>query len=74
MRWRGRRGSSNIEDRRGRGGGGRTVRIGRGGGGTAKLGGFGLLIVLALGWFLGIDVTPFLGDRKSTRLNSSHWW
>ena len=61
MRWRGRRGSSNIEDRRGRGGGGRTVRIGRGGGGTAKLGGFGLLIVLALGWFLGIDVTPFLG-------------
>ncbi|MBM2577035.1 neutral zinc metallopeptidase [Jannaschia sp. Os4] len=62
MRWRGRRGSRNIEDRRGRGGfGGRTVRIGGGrAGGTAKLGGFGLIIVLALGWFLGIDVTPLL--------------
>ncbi len=48
MRWRGRRGSSNIEDRR---------RMGRGG---IQLGGFGLIAVLAIGYFLGIDVTPLL--------------
>ena len=50
MEWRGRRGSRNIEDRR-RMGGGRM-------GGAAPIGGVGLLAVLAIGWFLGIDVTP----------------
>lgn len=50
MRWQGRRGSSNIEDRR------RSPM--RGGGGS--LGIVGLLIVLGLGYFLGIDVTPLL--------------
>lgn len=49
MRWQGRRGSSNIEDRR------RTPM--RSGG---SLGIVGLLIVLGLGYFLGIDVTPLL--------------
>ena len=56
MRWRGRRGSTNIIDRRGRGGGGR-ARIGGAGG----LGIGGLLLVLVIGWVFGIDVSPLLG-------------
>ncbi|MEC3859671.1 neutral zinc metallopeptidase [Mesobacterium sp. TK19101] len=51
MRLRNVRGSRNIEDRR------RT-----GGGGKASIGGVGLLIVLAIGYFAGIDVTPLLED------------
>ncbi|HHL21119.1 MAG TPA: hypothetical protein ENJ52_06280 [Aliiroseovarius sp.] len=60
MKWQGRRGSRNIEDRRGRARG----RTGAG------LGGAGLLLVLAIGYFLGVDVTPFLdsqGTGGSTR-------
>ena len=53
MQWRGRRGSRNIEDRRGQ----RSVgRAGRAGG----VGGLGLVAVLIIGYFLGIDVTPLL--------------
>lgn len=52
MQWRGRRTSRNIEDRR-RGGG-----VMRGG---AGIGGIGLVIVLLIGIFFGVDVTPFLG-------------
>lgn len=48
MKWQGRRGSSHIEDRRGRATG------------AAGIGGVGLLIVLAIGYFAGIDVTPLL--------------
>lgn len=51
MQWKGRRGSRNIEDRRG--------RRSRASGG-AQIGGLGLLAVLAIGYFLGIDVTPLL--------------
>lgn len=51
MRWQGRRGSSNIEDRRGRSG-----SVGRAGG----VGGLGLVAIVVVGWFLGIDVTPLL--------------
>jgi len=47
MKWQGRRGSKNIEDR-------------RSAAGTAGIGGVGLLAVLAIGYFMGIDVTPFL--------------
>ncbi|GHF37101.1 KPN_02809 family neutral zinc metallopeptidase [Seohaeicola zhoushanensis] len=54
MRLRGVRTSSNIEDRRGRGGGG----IALGG-----MGGVGLLVVLAIGYFTGIDVTPLIVDQ-----------
>ncbi|GFE66628.1 KPN_02809 family neutral zinc metallopeptidase [Litoreibacter roseus] len=52
MRWRGRRGSGNIEDRRRQ----------RGGGGARAggIGGFGLIAIVLIGWFLGIDVTPLL--------------
>lgn len=49
MDWRGRRGSRNIEDRRG-------TSIGRAGG----VGGVGVIAVLLIGYFLGIDVTPLL--------------
>ena len=53
MRWRGRRGSTNIEDRRG--------RRGRATGGmSGGIGGLGLIVVLILGWFFGIDVTPLV--------------
>ncbi len=51
MKWRGRRGSRNIEDRR---------RMGRA---AAPIGGVGLLAVLAIGYFLGVDVTPILEDQ-----------
>lgn len=51
MKWRGRRTSTNIEDRR-RGGG-----MAR----TGGIGGLGLIVVLLVGLFFGIDVTPFLG-------------
>jgi uncharacterized protein len=49
MKWRGREGSSNIEDRR-RMSGGR----------AGSIGGVGLIAILLIGYFLGIDVTPLL--------------
>ncbi|WP_120499665.1 neutral zinc metallopeptidase [Roseovarius sp. EL26] len=52
MKLRGIGRSRNIEDRRGK----------RGGGG-AKIGGIGLLVVLAVGYFAGIDVSPLLQDQ-----------
>ncbi|MCX7289438.1 MAG: neutral zinc metallopeptidase [Rhodobacterales bacterium] len=55
MDWRGRRGSSNIEDRRqSSGGGGRTVRAG-------GVGGVGLIVVVLLALFLGVDPSQLLG-------------
>jgi predicted metalloprotease len=50
MKWQGRRASDNIEDRRSSG-------VGRAAGG---IGGVGLIAVLVIGYFLGIDVTPLL--------------
>ncbi|MGR3375520.1 KPN_02809 family neutral zinc metallopeptidase [Salipiger abyssi] len=49
MRLRGVRRSRNVEDRRGAGGGGK-----------ASFGGVALLLVLAIGYFAGVDVTPLL--------------
>jgi uncharacterized protein len=60
MEWRGRRGSRNIEDRRAAGGGG------GGGGRGAGIGGAGVIVVLLLGWFLGVDVTPLLQGDPGT--------
>ena len=51
MEWRGRRGSGNIEDRR-------TSSVGR----TAGVGGVGAVVVLLIGYFLGVDVTPLLQE------------
>ena len=50
MQWRGRRESRNIEDRRGAG-------MGR----TAGVGGIGMVIVLLVGIFFGVDLTPLIG-------------
>ena len=52
MKWQGRRGSANIEDRRGQ------RRVGRAG----RVTGMGAVAVLLIGYFLGVDVTPFLED------------
>jgi predicted metalloprotease len=52
MKWQGRRGSQNIEDRRRRPTRGKTKAGG--------LGGLGLIAVLVIGYFLGVDVTPLL--------------
>ena len=49
MRWKGGRGSRNIEDRRRAG-------MGR----RAGIGGLGLIVILIVGAFLGVDVRPFL--------------
>ncbi len=55
MEWRGRRGSGNIEDRRG-------LR-----GAAAPVGGVGVIVVLLVGYFLGVDVTPLLNDPGAQR-------
>jgi hypothetical protein len=57
MKWRGRRGSRNIEDRRTSG-----VSAGQAGG----VGGVGLLVVVVVGYFLGFDVTGLLQDPSIT--------
>ncbi len=49
MKWQGRRGSRNIEDRRK----GSATRAG-------GIGGIGLLALLAIGYFAGVDVSPLL--------------
>ncbi len=61
MKWRGRRGSRNIIDRRGSGGG-RGVAVG-------GAGGLGLLAVVVVGYFLGVDLTPLL-DGQGTQARS----
>ncbi|MFT5744339.1 MAG: putative metalloprotease [Paracoccaceae bacterium] len=49
MKWQGRRRSRNIEDRR------------RSGASTASgVGGIGVIVILVVGYFLGVDVTPLL--------------
>lgn len=54
MQWRGRRKSSNIEDRR------RSSVAG-----ISGLGGGAVVVVLLLGYFLGVDVTPLLQGTGS---------
>ena len=54
MRWQGRRGSGNIEDRRGRSGGRGRAGL------TGGIGGVGLIGVVLIGWFFGVDLTPLL--------------
>ena len=56
MKWRGRRGSRNIEDRRRSGG--------RGMAATGSISGLGLIAILLIGWLLGIDVTPLLTGEQ----------
>ena len=54
MKWQDQEGSNNIEDRRLSGGGG----MARAGG----VGGLGVVAIVVIGYFLGIDVTPLLND------------
>ena len=56
MRWRGRRQSSNIDDRRG-------ARTGR----ASLGGGLGVIAILIAGYFLGIDPRPFLQLLQQTQ-------
>lgn len=56
MEWKGRRGSRNIEDRRG-------ASLGRVGG----IGGVGAIAVVVIGYFLGVDLTPLLNDSGAAR-------
>ena len=68
MKWQGRRASRNIQDRRASPGGGRRV----GSRGAAQgIGGVGLIAVLVIGYFLGVDVSPLLDggalDDSSTQ-------
>lgn len=60
MKWQGRRGSQNIEDRRAGGGGGK-----------GGMGGLALLIVLALGLYFGVDVSALLDNSGATGSISS---
>lgn len=61
MKWQGRRESRNIEDRRGRS---KTRAAG-------GIGGVGLVAVLVVGYFLGIDVTPLLQDQGGGQVSTS---
>lgn len=64
MRWQGRRGSTNIEDRRRSGGG--MIPMGRGGRGMAVGGGgLGVLAIVLIGAFFGVDLTGMLGGDPS---------
>lgn len=53
MKWQGRRGSGNIEDRRKSGG---TRRAG-------GVSGLGAIVLLLVGWYFGVDVSGFIGDN-----------
>lgn len=50
MEWRGRRGSRNVDDRRG-----------RSAAGVGGVGVVGMLVVLAVGYFFGVDISPLVG-------------
>jgi len=63
MRLRGQRGRSSIEDRRRQGG--------RRGGKAAPIGGVGLILVLAIGYFAGIDVTLLLQQSVAPQLSKT---
>jgi predicted metalloprotease len=60
MLWRGGRRSDNIEDRRGAGGFGG----GGFGGGGIKIGGLGIVVVLLIGMFFGVDPTTLLSQLE----------
>ena len=62
MEWKGRRGSQNIEDRRSQP---RTAGVRAGG-----IGGVGLIAVLLIGWFLGVDVRPLLQGQGGMEIGT----
>ena len=62
MRWKNARRSSNVEDRRGAGG---RMRMPGGGSGLKIGGGIGGVVILLIGLFFGIDLSPFIGGGGS---------
>ena len=60
MQWRGRRGSSNIDDRRG-----------MGAAGAGGVGVVGMLAILAVGYFFGIDITPVVQGLDQGQLQEN---
>lgn len=83
MKWQGRQRSSNIEDRRGQGGG-----FGRMGGGLGNMGGIripggragggglgivGIIVVLGVLWMLGVNPIDVLTGNTTTSQSSSQW-
>jgi uncharacterized protein len=64
MEWKGRRGSENIEDRRGQP---RSAGARAGG-----IGGVGVIAVLLIGWYFGVDLTPIVqGAQGGSEIGSS---
>jgi uncharacterized protein len=55
MKWQGRRQSTNIEDR----------RRSSAGAGIAGTGGVGVILIVVVGYFLGVDLTPLLQGQGS---------
>jgi hypothetical protein len=73
MLWRGGRRSDNVEDRRGGGGfTGGSFGGGRMGGGGIKVGGFGLVVILLVGWFFGVDPTALLSQLDGGSIGSGY--
>jgi hypothetical protein len=73
MLWRGGRRSDNVEDRRGGGGfSGGFGGGGRMGGGGIKVGGFGLVVILLVGWFFGVDPTALLSQLDGGSVGSGY--
>lgn len=64
MDWRGRRRSDNIVDSRSEG-------AGRGRAQAGGIGGLGLIAVLVIGYFLGIDVSPLLNNPSAVQTQGS---
>ena len=64
MEWRGRRRSENVID-------GRAAGAGRGRASAGGIGGIGLVAVLVIGYFLGIDVSPLLNNPASVQTQGS---
>jgi predicted metalloprotease len=62
MKWQGRRGSRNIEDRR--------RRPRRKAAGAGGIGGIGLIAMVVIGYFLGVDVTPFLNGAATDAIST----
>jgi predicted metalloprotease len=61
MKWQGRRQSSNIEDR----------RSARSGAGVAGTGGVGVILIIVVGYFLGVDLTPMLQQQGAGQISTS---
>jgi len=69
MLWRGGRRSDNVEDRRGAGGG---FGGGRMGGGGVKVGGLGIVVILLVGWFFGVDPSALLSQIEGGSVGSGY--